>query len=255
MMKVFSLPVIVALFAWILLMPALMDSANVSAQQEASYSQRTSQAVEVAKEAMTKLEEAGKKSGPNEWVRLGEAELRAGKIEDSIVSFERAISLAGDDEFTAGLWQYGISLFFAKRYDEGTKLFDQYQQFGPDDVETAAWHFMCMAKAKDVETARQNVIEIYGDGRPAMKEVHQRLSGGEDSIVHDAIRKAKGTPRQGAAIFFGNFYLGAIADAEGDLPRAKRRMKVAAISPYTEFMADVAKVYSKQLDGSQDSPQ
>ncbi|WP_168564515.1 tetratricopeptide repeat protein [Crateriforma spongiae] len=195
--------------------------------------------------AETKVREAGDSARAIDHVQLGDAQLRFGRVEESIHSFERAIEMR--PEWKPELWQYGIALAFAQRYREGRELFEMHRRVNPHDVENAAWHFLCVAKDADLATARQLLLPAPSDPRPPMKQVLRRLAGGDDAIVVDAVRDTRSMRQRDSAQFFADLYLGLIADAEGNSAKAEQYMQAAAKTGLGHYMADVARVYAKRL--------
>ncbi len=178
-----------------------------------------------------------------DWSRLGDAQLRAGRFDEATKSFEVAIKL--DSKTEPFLWQYGIALFFANRFDEGKLLFEKHRVVNPHDVENAAWHFLCVAKAHDVNQARKILLPAPDDRRTPMRQILKRLALTDDSVVMEKMETAK---EDLSTRFYGNLYLGLIADAEGRPDEAIQYIKRAAQTEATHYMADVARVYQNRLE-------
>ncbi|MCM2370592.1 tetratricopeptide repeat protein [Aporhodopirellula aestuarii] len=176
---------------------------------------------------------------------LGDALLRGGRCAEAVSNFERALEL--DPQLEPYLWQHGIALFFVGRYDDARALFEKHRLVNPHDVENAAWHFLCVAKSKDVDQARKILLPAPGDSRVPMEQVLERLPGGDFQDIRTAIDETKGTTGHASAAFYGAFYIGLIADAEGDRETAKTHLDRAASTDFTYYMADVARVYAKHL--------
>src|SRR5882672_9788892 len=95
---------------------------------------------------------------------------RLGHIEQSIADFDQFIELVpGQSPYH---WQRGIALYYAGRYEDGRKQFELHQTVNPNDVENAAWHYACVARASGVGKARASLIPIEGDPRVPMKQIH-----------------------------------------------------------------------------------
>jgi hypothetical protein len=92
------------------------------------------------------------------------------KIKESVAAFDLLIKAS--QEIKPQLWQRGLSLYYAEKYKEGREQFEVHQTVNPNDVENAAWHFICVARLEGVEAARKALIPIKGDARVPMKEVH-----------------------------------------------------------------------------------
>ncbi|WDQ16673.1 tetratricopeptide repeat protein [Rhodopirellula sp. P2] len=184
----------------------------------------------------------------NRLVALADALLRAGQVNDSIPHYERAIEQSPDMQ--PYLWQYGIALFFAGRFEDGRELFEAHRRVNPNDVENAAWHFLCEAKANGIDSARKLLLPAPGDRRVPMSEILDRLPGGDAAAIESAVNAIDQPGSKQSARFYADLYLGMIADAEGKPAAAQRFMQQAAASPLSHYMADVARVYAKHLQDS-----
>ncbi len=181
---------------------------------------------------------------PSSLVGLGDALLRGGRCTEAVENFERAIKRSPDSE--PYLWQYGIALFFVGRYDDARALFEKHRVVNPHDVENAAWHFLCVAKADGIEKARRILLPAPGDSRVPMEAVLQRLPGGDFEAIGEAMEKTRGTPAYASAQFYGDLYIALIADAEGKPLIAREHLQKASSAKLTHYMADVARVYASQ---------
>ncbi len=182
---------------------------------------------------------------PGEMIQTGDSLLREGQIGPANQWFERAIAI--EPTMKPHLWQYGISLFFAGRYDDARRLFEQHRKVNPHDVENAAWHFLCVAKADGIEAARELRLPAPGDPRVPMAEVLDRLGGGTSDAILAAVERERGKPTYQDAAFYGDLYLGLIADAEGDRELAAERLGSASQTTLSHYMADIARVYERAL--------
>ncbi len=192
-------------------------------------------------------------SSSNALVQYGDALLRNGRCDEAVKQFERAIQLSPESE--PYLWQHGIALFFVGRFDDAAALFEKHRVVNPHDVENAAWHFLCVAKSKDVDQARKILLPAPGDARIPMEQVLQRLPGGDFAAIKAAVQTTRNTTSHATAEFYGDLYSGLIADAEGDTKLAKEHLAKAADTDFTHYMADVARVYSERLKSNDDQPQ
>ncbi len=75
------------------------------------------------------------------------------------------------------LWQRGIALYYAGRYRDCRAQFESHRTVNPDDVENAAWHFLCVARAESVERARAALLPVGPDSRVPMREVYEMFRG------------------------------------------------------------------------------
>ena len=147
------------------------------------------------------------------------------------------------------LWQRGIALYFTGDHKDAAKQFETHRKFNPHDVENAAWHFLCVSKAKSFAAAKKNVLPAPNDPRVPMKEILEMLKTGDTDSVNERVNKTKvDTRERESAAFFGDFYLGLYADAQGDKDTAKKYMKRAAEDAPRNYMGDVARVYDQYLN-------
>ena len=201
----------------------------------------SSKAIKAADDLLTRM--------PNDAATLrlaGDVYLRSGKPKKAAELFDRYLKL--DPDALAGLWQRGIALYFAGRYKEGMEQFEVHRRVNPNDVENAAWHFLCVAKAQSFEKAKALVLPAPNDPRPPMEEVLQMLSTGDTAnVVKKMESYAPNTRARESADFYGNFYLGLYADAAGDQPTAKRYLDLSAKGASYSYMGDVARVYATYL--------
>src|SRR5438270_9266825 len=95
--------------------------------------------------------------------RRGAEHFKMAHIQQSLADFDRAIEL--DPAQAPYHWQRGISLYYAGRYDDGRKQFELHQTVNGNDVENAAWRYLCMARAGTVASARAAILPIQNDSR------------------------------------------------------------------------------------------
>jgi len=175
--------------------------------------------------------------------------LRCGQAKWAVRLFDRVVAAKPSE--MPHLWQRGIALYFNKDFQAGVEQFEQHQKVNPHDVENAAWHFLCLAKAVSPEEAKKRVLPAPNDPRVPMEEVLQMLRTGNTQGVIDRMQQvAENSPEHRSAEFYGNFYLGLYADAMGNPKEAKTRMQQAADDAPRNYMGDVARVYADWLTQS-----
>lgn len=176
----------------------------------------------------------------------GDLYLRAGRIHTSLKQFERYIALVPGDQ--AQLWQYGIALTLANRFDRGRELFELHRVVNSNDVENAAWHFLCVAKTTNLNEAKALVLPAPGDSRVPMSQIQSLLVDGNEQNVIDAVaRLSEGSDSRRSADFYGKLYLGLYADAQGDATKAIKLVGDAVKIAEPDYMGDIARVYLAEL--------
>lgn len=166
------------------------------------------------------------------------------KPRESAAAFDRLIALQPDVK--PQLWQRGLALYYADKFKEGREQFESHQTVNPNDVENAAWHFLCVAKLDGVDAARKSLIPIEGDSRVPMKEVHD-LFAGKGSV--DAVLAAAGAGEAGARrnqLCYAHLYLGLYFEALGDAAKARHHLlKAAGDFSMDHYMGRTAQVHVK----------
>ncbi len=181
------------------------------------------------------------------WQARGEANFKLGKIAESIADFDKMLEL--EPRQRPQHWQRGISLYYAGRFKDGKEQFEIHQTVNSNDVENAVWHFLCVARADGLESAKKNLIPIEGDGRVPMAQVHQLFAG--KAKPEDVMAAAKAAPaetRAGEPVFYANLYLGIYFEAIGDAKQARDYIfKAAERADQNGYMGDVARVHAEIL--------
>ncbi len=183
---------------------------------------------------------------PRAIITAADVLLRCGKPDLAVPLYDQYIKAR--PEAMPQLWQRGIALYFNGQHRSAAQQFVQHREVNPNDVENAAWHFLCVAKAESIERAKQLLLPAPGDPRIPMAEILEMLADGETAHVVERIERLRPeTPGRESAIFYGNLYLGLYADACGDQKTALRRMTAAASEAPHHYMGDIARVYAKHL--------
>lgn len=187
-------------------------------------------------------------SNPAGYQRRGSAHFRAGHVEASIRDFDRYIEMEPAQE--PYHWQRGIAYYYAGRFEDGRKQFELHQTVNGSDVENAAWHYLCVARAQGVETARENLIPISGDARVPMAQVHALFAGkaAPEDVLAAARAGGPGPEQLNGRLFYAHLYLALFYEACGDAARAGEHIELAAGKHAQDhYMGDVARVHAARL--------
>jgi lipoprotein NlpI len=172
------------------------------------------------------------------------ADFAAGRLEAAADRFDRLA--AAIPEQAAQLWQRGIALYYVGRYDDCRAQFELHRTVNPNDVENAAWHFLCVARADSPEAARAALLAVGPDPRRPMSEVYAMFRG---ELAPGEVLAAAGNAA--GAQFFAHLYVGLYAEALGDDDAARAGISAAASERYAPvggYMHMVARVHLDQLD-------
>jgi lipoprotein NlpI len=181
-------------------------------------------------------------ASPNELFREGVDAFYAAKPKESVAAFDKLIAIVPDSK--PQLWQRGLSLYYTGDFKAGREQFETHQTVNTADVENAAWHFICVARAENVEAARKALIPIEGDTRVPMKQVHELFAG--KATVEDVLKAAESG--EGEALknhrCYAHLYLGLYFEALGDEAKAKEHMlKAAKDFKMDHYMGKCAQVH------------
>lgn len=180
------------------------------------------------------------------WFEEGVKAFFDAKPKESVAAFDKVISL--QPAAAPQLWQRGLSLYYTEDYKEGRKQFELHQTVNSNDVENAAWHFICVAKADGVEAARKVLIPISGDARVPMKEVHDLFAGkgSEEAVLKAASAETASEEARRNHLCYAHLYLGLYYEALGEKEKAKAHMvKSATEYKMDHYMGKVSQVHVK----------
>lgn len=178
----------------------------------------------------------------------GSMHFRMGHIAESLADFDKLLELRPDQK--PYHWQRGIALYYAGKFEDGQKQFELHQTVNSNDVENAAWHYLCVARRDGVEKARKLLIKIEGDQRVPMMEVLAMFAGRAkaDDVLAAARVGAPAEKELNQRLFYAHLYIGLYYEAAGDAKLAREHIELAA-TKYAgdDYMSDVARVHLKLM--------
>ena len=166
-------------------------------------------------------------------------DFRNGRLEESAAGFDRVAALLPNT--APQLWQRGIVLYYIGRYDDCRQQFESHRTVNPNDVENAAWHFLCVSRAESPNIARAKLLPVGPDGRAPMREIYDMLRG---TLAAEAVLAAAGD--RASAQFYAHLYVGLYFEALGRHEEALEQIAIAASEPYAAsggYMHTVARVH------------
>jgi lipoprotein NlpI len=181
---------------------------------------------------------------PQALLDRGVSAFENGRFAESAAAFDELAALVPDR--AAHLWQRGIALYYAGRYTDCRRQFESHRTVNPDDVENAAWHFLCVARAESPQQARTALLPVGPDPRTPMREVYRMFRG---EMGAAAVLEAAGGRPEGQ--FYAHLYIGLHAEALGRKDVAREHIKAAAADRNESvggYMHMVARVHLRTLN-------
>ena len=185
----------------------------------------------------------GEAQSAGQIMRQAEADFLAGRIEESVDGFDQVARARPDA--APQFWQRGIALYYAGRYDDCRRQFEEHRIVNPNDVENAAWHFLCVARGDSPEAALAALLPVGRDGRRPMAEIYEMFRGrmSPEEVLAEA-------GAQASARFYAHLYRGLYHEAWGRDEAAREEIFLAADARFARFggyMHGVAVVHRNLL--------
>jgi lipoprotein NlpI len=165
-------------------------------------------------------------------------DFHAGRIKESVAGFDQVVKLAPGA--APQLWQRGIAQYYAGFYKACREQFELHRTVNPNDVENAAWHFLCVARAENPDKARRALLPVGPDPRTPMREIYRMFRG--DATPEQVL--AAGS-KDAESQFYAQLYVGLYLEAAGKQDRALEHIRIAADERYAAggYMNSVARVH------------
>jgi lipoprotein NlpI len=167
------------------------------------------------------------------------ADFRGGRLAESAAGFDSLARLV--PESAPQLWQRGIVLYYVGRYNDCRAQFESHRTVNPNDVENAAWHFLCVARAESPEKARAALLPVGPDARVPMRQIYQMFRG---TLAPEEVVTSAGAEPESQ--FYAHLYVGLYFEALGKSDRALEHIRFAASDRYAVvggYMSMVAQVH------------
>ena len=172
----------------------------------------------------------------------------AGRIAESVANFDRLVELVPGH--APQLWQRGIALYYAGRFQDCRKQFESHRTVNPNDVENAAWHFLCVARAESPAKAKAALLPVGPDPRVPMADIYQMFRGQADPAK--VLTAGSGVEGQ----FYARLYAGLYYEALGEKAKALENIRIAAEDRFAVggYMHSVARVHRNLLQANPANP-
>ncbi len=178
------------------------------------------------------------------WNLRGSLRFRAGAVAGSLADFNAAIELRPD--LAPHHWKRGISLYEVGRYEAGRRQFEAHRKVNPDDVENAAWHFLCVAAVEGPEKAEAALLPVKKDSRVPMMPLYRMYAGEVPPEAVLEVVSARKPPERVRRewLFYAHLYIGLYHEAWNRPKQADKHLRLAAEEyRVSHYMGDVAQVH------------
>ena len=186
----------------------------------------------------------------NYQLMLGDISFAAGQMNACVAAYDKLIELQPSLE--PKLWQRGLALYYAKKFETGVQQFETHQLVNTQDVENAVWHLLCAAKISNVEEGRKKLIPITEDRRVPMSQIYEMYAGRmtPEQVLAIANRTSPrvelDSEQHRLQRYYAQLYIGLYYEMLKKEEASIEAMKKAAqLNPLgkTNFMGQVARVH------------
>jgi lipoprotein NlpI len=172
----------------------------------------------------------------------GSLHLRLGHFDEAIADFDQYLKLLPANE--PYHWQRGIALYYAGRYEESRLQWKKCHLARSNDVETALWHFACVARSTGLKEARASLPAAGNDPRLPLIQLHSFFAGKiqPEEVIATAQAGKPAKDELSRRLFLAEFYLGLYQEAGGNPKLALEHLdRALEHSPRGEFLVEVAR--------------
>ena len=168
----------------------------------------------------------------------------AGRLVEAADGFDQVAALM--PRAAPQLWQRGIALYYVGRYQDCREQFESHRLVNPNDVENAAWHFLCVARGDSPAAALEALLPVGPDSRAPMREIYQMFRGERPPAEVLAAGERAAARGRSSGLFYAHLYIGLYQEALGNDAEAREHLEAAADDRYARaagYMHMVARVH------------
>ncbi|CAE7897421.1 VTI13 [Symbiodinium microadriaticum] len=178
------------------------------------------------------------------FIWAGSTAFQRGLVELSVQLFDAASSVGYP---SALLWQRGISLYYAGRYEDGAAQFRKDADVNSSDTEEAVWAMLCEAQTFGFASAQQRMMRVGKDPRSIMRLVSELFEGAVDA-KRQLEAMASVSPGDKDS-FYSALYLGLFDESQGHDDTSLQWIRRSLDTRYAEGSFDY------MVDAQRDSAQ
>src|SRR5262249_38331266 len=146
----------------------------------------------------------------------GSERFKLGRVREAVADFDKFLELRPGEK--PGHWRRGIALYYTGQFKEGVEQFELHQTVNPNDVENAAWHYLCNGRGAGPDKAREALLKVGPDRRVPLMTVYRMYASQAkaDDVLRDAESGNPPAARRREQLFYAHLYVGLYHEAAGD---------------------------------------
>lgn len=198
---------------------ALALSSNVIAAEPGDHPMSPEQRDRLQTTLQERVEQLSKtidtESTVGAYSQRGDAYFFLADFDRALADYEKMVELNPDSG--ASHWRRGIARFYAKKYPQAAKQFEEYHSFDNVDRENGIWRYLSQHRAYGVEKAREGLLKYEKTDREPFPAVYQLFAGKltpqqiEQQIADAKIDDEERSKRE----FYAHLYIGLNHAVEG----------------------------------------
>lgn len=155
----------------------------------------------------------------------GDAYFFLADFDRALADYEKMVELNPDSG--ASHWRRGIARFYAKKYPQAAKQFEEYHSFDNVDRENGIWRYLSQHRAYGIEKAREGLLKYEKTDREPFPAVYLLFAGEltpqqiEKQIADADIGDEERSKRE----FYAHLYIGLNHAIEGRDAEAIRDLR------------------------------
>lgn len=155
-----------------------------------------------------------------------------GRFEEALVAYERMAEL--DPRLASSHWRRGLARYYAGKYDEAARQFEDCHGEDGTDRENGIWQYFAQWKAHGPEQARRTMLRYDRPDRPPFTELYAffegRMSG--DELLADIEKADLPQDDKAGRLFYAHLYVGLDHSLSGHPDKALPHLRRAVESDW-----------------------
>lgn len=176
---------------------------------------------------------------PKAYIQRGMVHFQLADINAAIADFDMAEII--EPELKPYLWQRGLAYYYAGRFGDGARQFEEDLTVNFEDLEESLWRYLCLAQLNGPVPARECLLGGKNDPRWVIGLVYDLYAGryGVDDFLSLSQRKDKKSQ------FYTYLYLGLYYEVHQQPELTRQYIDQAVQTKIDDYMWHLAAVHQK----------